>query len=378
MRNCAPELGYDADNAAEYEYAERTPKPFRLALFWLGLQTVWGALLGISLQARSSQLAGGDALIAYGHLAAIGATVAAVTQIAVGFWSDARRKRGSRRIEFYVAGAYRRGRRLAAFYGATTFAMLTLAYVALQLTLNLAIGPYQAIIPDFIESGGLGVASSWLAALQSIGNAIGAIAAYEPDANARSSGVIDRAAGRIRARRRARTSGRLAIRAEPEREPMHLTRAFADLVRFARAGVRRFFHDGGVFVFLRERRPRIQRRGGDEVYRLLNLGVHRRRRGRRGNCRKAQRSLRQAIRRRSAGGSRHGAALIVFIAVARVGGRRRGDVYCGHRVGCVFGRRLGDRMPDHAAGLGRFNDGRLESGVGSAADRGARVHDRGF
>jgi MFS family permease len=206
----------------------RTPKPFRLALFWLGLQTVWGALLGISLQARSSQLAGGDALVAYGHLAAIGASVAAVTQIAVGFWSDARRRHGSRRVEFYVAGTLGGAVAIAAFYGAPTFATLTLAYVAIQLTLNLAIGPYQAILPDFIEKTRLGVASSWLAALQSLGNAIGAIVASQV-ANARAvAGVIDALLIGTCAATVAHVRT-LAIREEPERARMHLTRAFADL-----------------------------------------------------------------------------------------------------------------------------------------------------
>jgi MFS family permease len=206
----------------------RTPSPFRLALFWLGLQTVWGALLGISLQARSSQLAAGDALVAYGHLAAIGATVAAVTQIAVGFWSDALRRRGSRRIEFYIAGTVGGAVAIAAFYLAPTFAMLTLAYVALQLTLNVAIGPYQAILPDFIESKRLGVASSWLAALQSIGNAIGAVfASLIVDARILAGAIDALLLGTCAATvAHVRT---LTIREEPERAPMHLTRAFVDL-----------------------------------------------------------------------------------------------------------------------------------------------------
>ena len=78
-----------------------TPNPLRLGLFWLGIQAVWGALLGISLQSRTIELvSGGGALVAYGRLATIGAVVAASVQIAVGPWSDARRARRSRRIEF--------------------------------------------------------------------------------------------------------------------------------------------------------------------------------------------------------------------------------------------------------------------------------------
>ena len=236
----------------------RTPKPFRLALFWLGLQTVWGALLGISLQARSSQLAGGDALIAYGHLAAIGATVAAVTQIAVGFWSDARRKRGSRRVEFYVAGTIGGAVAIAAFYGATTFAMLTLAYVALQLTLNLAIGPYQAILPDFHREE---------AARRRV--VVAGRAAEHRQCDRRDRRKPDRKRARRR-RRHRRAPGRYVRgdgSARPDVGDPRRAGARADapdagvrrLVRLARAGVRRFFHDGRVSVFLRQRRARIQR-----------------------------------------------------------------------------------------------------------------------
>jgi maltose/moltooligosaccharide transporter len=151
--------------------------PFRLALFWLGIQAVWGALLGISLQARTTELSPGNAQIATNELATAGAFVAAVVQILVGFLSDARRRSGSRRIEFYALGAAGGAIALLVFYDAATFAQLAIAFVALQATLNLAIGPYQAIIPDFIARERVGVASSWMAALQSAGNAIGALAA---------------------------------------------------------------------------------------------------------------------------------------------------------------------------------------------------------
>jgi MFS family permease len=156
----------------------RTADPFRVALFWLGIQAIWGALLGISLQSRTIELSSaGAALISYGRLATAGAIVAAIAQIVVGFWSDRRRRRGSRRMEFYAGGALAGAAAIAFFYGARTLAELTLAYVALQAALNVAIGPYQAIIPDFVARARTGTASSWMAALQSLGNAAGALAA---------------------------------------------------------------------------------------------------------------------------------------------------------------------------------------------------------
>lgn len=155
----------------------RTPDPRRLGLFWLGVQAVWGALLGISLQARTIELSQTSALIAYGRLATAGAFAAAITQVAVGLWSDARRRGGSRRIEFYVFGAIAGALTIAWFYAARSFLELGAAFVALEVTLNVAIGPYQAVIPDVVARARVGLASAWMAALQSVGNAVGALAA---------------------------------------------------------------------------------------------------------------------------------------------------------------------------------------------------------
>jgi MFS family permease len=193
-------------------------------------------LLGISLQARTIELAGANALIAYGRLAAAGAAMAALTQVSVGFWSDARRRHGSRRLEFYVAGATAGAIALVFFYDAQSFFALTVAFVALQAALNIAIGPYQAIIPDFVESKRVGIASSWMAALQSAGNALGAIGASFI-ANAR---VLGSALGGLLLLSCAVTSlhvRRLTLR-DPGTgaTPLRVTRPFVDLF-FSRAFV---------------------------------------------------------------------------------------------------------------------------------------------
>ncbi len=209
--------------------AAAAPSPFRLALFWLGIQAVWGALLGISLQARTSELVPNDALIAYSRLATIGAATAAVVQILVGILSDSRRREGSRRIEFYVVGALGGAAAIAFFYGARSFVALTVAFVALQAALNVAIGPYQAIIPDFVERTRIGIASSWMAALQSAGNAVGALAAaFIANASALAASL-----GGLLLATCAITSGhagRLQLQSGAERkEPLRVTRPFVDL-----------------------------------------------------------------------------------------------------------------------------------------------------
>ncbi len=205
------------------------PNALALALFWLGIQAVWGALLGISLQSRTIELAPGNAVLAYGRLATLGAATAAIVQIIVGLWSDARRRNGSRRIEFYLAGALGGAAALEFFYGARTFGGLTIAFVVLQASLNLAIGPYQAIIPDFVDRARLGRASSWMAALQSAGNALGALAAsFIADARALGSalGALLLVTCAVTS---AHAQGRPLRRAAQRGEPLRITRPFLDL-----------------------------------------------------------------------------------------------------------------------------------------------------
>ncbi len=149
----------------------------RLAAYWFGIQLVWGAVLGISLQARCVQLGGSASLTTYGEISTLGALAAAIVQLIVGPWSDALRRNGNNRIGFYTTGAIAGAVAIVAFYAASSVATLLMAMVALQVALNVAIGPYQAILPDTIAGSRLGSASAWMAAMQSAGNAAGAILA---------------------------------------------------------------------------------------------------------------------------------------------------------------------------------------------------------
>jgi MFS family permease len=151
--------------------------PARLALMWFGIQAVWGAVLGISLQARSVELAGTGSLAVYGEISFAGALAAAIVQLLAGPYSDARRRLGHRRIGFYLTGAIAAAIAVVAFYVAPSVPLLLISFVALQSAMNVAIGPYQAIVPDFVESPRIGTASGWMAGMQSGGNAAGAILA---------------------------------------------------------------------------------------------------------------------------------------------------------------------------------------------------------
>jgi MFS family permease len=203
------------------------PKPALLGLFWMGIQMVWGALLGVSLQSRASQLVPHQALAAYGMLAITGACVAAVTQIVIGIISDRRRAHGSRRVEFYAAGSIAAVFALIWFYTAPIFSQLIAALVLLQVGMNVAIGPYQAVIPDFVSDERIGTASSWMAALQSVGNAAGAMIAGlisngRAVALALAGALIFTGAGTA-----AHVTRLTLLPANPQ--PLRITRPFVDL-----------------------------------------------------------------------------------------------------------------------------------------------------
>jgi MFS family permease len=153
-------------------------KPARLCAFNAGVQVVWGAILAVSLQARSIALAGhDDAIRAYAGIAASGALVATLVQLGAGALSDRALERRGDRQAFYVVGVALAIPALFWFYLAPDLGSLIAAFLCLQVAMNVAGGPYQAIIPDYVSAGRRGVASSWMSAYQSLGNVLGLLIA---------------------------------------------------------------------------------------------------------------------------------------------------------------------------------------------------------
>jgi MFS family permease len=140
-----------------------------LGIFWFGVQVVWGAILSIALQSRSVELAHENGLRNFAFLSAGGAAVAAVVQITIGFIADARRAVVGHRLEFYVVGTLCAIPILIWFFLAPSYWQLAAAFLLLQLWMNVAVGPYQAVIPDYVEGTRTGTASSWLSVYQFIG-----------------------------------------------------------------------------------------------------------------------------------------------------------------------------------------------------------------
>lgn len=150
-------------------------RPGRLAFFTFGIQIVWGAILGVSLQSRTSELAGANGVAVFSTIAAVGAALATIVQVVAGLAADARRARIGHRREFYLWGIVGAVPALVWFYLAPDTAQLMASFFLLQIALNVATGPYQAAIPDHIPVDRRGEASSWMSAWQSLGNALGLV-----------------------------------------------------------------------------------------------------------------------------------------------------------------------------------------------------------
>ena len=228
--------------------------PARLSALWFGIQLVWGAILGIALQARCAELAGAASIGAYGAISFGGALAAAVVQLVVGPWSDRARRRGGTRAPFYAVGSACGALAVVAFFLVANIVWLAAAFVALQIALNIAIGPYQAILPDAVEDERRGVASGAMAAMQSGGNACGAILASVlggPLLGATLAVFLLGGAGLTLAHLRG-----IALRPVPPREPFAFSRTLVDLF-LSRALLFLGFYTllGYLYFYVRELEP---------------------------------------------------------------------------------------------------------------------------
>lgn len=203
-------------------------QPAQVAALWFGVQLIWGAVLGISLQARCTQLAPDSSLATFGVISTAGALAAALTQLIVGPLSDRARRAGKGRSGFYLAGTLLGAAAVVVFYLAPNAGALLAAFIALQLALNIIIGPYQAIVPDTMPPSRYGVASGWLAAFAGAGNATGALLAAVLGAAPLLGGVL--AIGLLMAATITLVYLRgAALRPLAPRAPVTVTRTLANL-----------------------------------------------------------------------------------------------------------------------------------------------------
>lgn len=172
---------------------ERPPGPrefVAVSIFWLAVSFFWGALLLVVLQSRVQsavelELHGMARAIVesrvasrFSFLAGAGALVAAVTQIVAGAFSDSLSSSGflsGRRKPFILCGTVLACGAIAALPFARSYGAVFLVFILIQLFLNIATGPYQALMPEIIPVSHHGTAAAWMGGLALVGRTGGMV-----------------------------------------------------------------------------------------------------------------------------------------------------------------------------------------------------------
>jgi MFS family permease len=150
------------------------PNLFALSFFWFAWELHWAALLGATLQAEIARFVPATHFgRASAVLGGVGALLAIVTQYGAGRTSDLLR----RRMPFIVIGTLLGVVALFGFALAPSFGAVVVAYAGVQIALNIAGGPYQALIPDRIIKAEQGRASAFMGFMRLSGTAAGLLLA---------------------------------------------------------------------------------------------------------------------------------------------------------------------------------------------------------
>lgn len=151
-----------------------------LSAYWFSTNFLWAAMLTVLLPTEVLRwVPGGGSAAAVGALTAAGAFIALVVHPVAGHLSDrtASRHRLARRLPWL------RGRRrpyiflgnlgllvsLALMAGAGSYLGLMAAFVAVELTSNVALSPYEALIPDQVPEPHRGTASGYMGLMTMVG-----------------------------------------------------------------------------------------------------------------------------------------------------------------------------------------------------------------
>jgi MFS family permease len=152
----------------------RGPNPAALSFYWFAIEAHWAAMLGAGVIGQIARFADPSFVgRASAILSGTGALFAIASQFVAGRASD----RVRRRLPFIVAGTLCDVAALFAFAVAPSFLAVVVAFVAVQISLNAANGPYQALLPDLVDPRRQGRASAVMGLFRLSGNAAGLLLA---------------------------------------------------------------------------------------------------------------------------------------------------------------------------------------------------------
>ncbi len=151
------------------------PRLLMLSAYWLGISSIFAgllALLGGRLEYEHLVPSGteGSALL---QMTALGSLLALVVQPTVGTISDYTTSRWGRRRPYIVVGALLDVAFLAGIAASSTVVAIAAFFLLLQLSSNVAQGPFQGFVPDMVPARQVGLASGMVGLMRVLGTVLG-------------------------------------------------------------------------------------------------------------------------------------------------------------------------------------------------------------
>jgi len=165
-------------NTDEPKHYTRPAQLIAISALWFGMNFMWAPILSLWQQERIVHFVGGDQKGTYlFYLAASGALVSTLIQLVIGPISDRARFRWGRRRPFIAAGVLGAVPCLLLFAGAPSFGVLLVSMLLLQFFINIATGPYQAVMPDLVPESHHGRASAFMGLATILGQGVALVLA---------------------------------------------------------------------------------------------------------------------------------------------------------------------------------------------------------
>jgi Na+/melibiose symporter-like transporter len=168
------------DNSEAMGRRIMTPRELlALSFLWFPVNMFWTAMLTSLLPHRVQDIVGNEVKGEYlGYISLAGAIATTVIQLVVAPLSDACASRWGRRHPFVFWGITLSLAAVLGFSLTQNFPLLMLSFFGVQLFLNVANGPYQALMPDNIHPSQQGIASAYMGGALLIGQLLGALSLF--------------------------------------------------------------------------------------------------------------------------------------------------------------------------------------------------------
>ena len=141
---------------------------FQISVFWLTLNAIWGGF-EIFQQERVDQLLGKDAPPAIGVMDLLAAPIAMLGMPVCGSISDYAATRWGRRKPFILLGSLTAAAAIVGMAFSSTFVLILTFFLLLQLTSNVARGPFAGLVPDLVPERQVGTASGLMGLMIMLG-----------------------------------------------------------------------------------------------------------------------------------------------------------------------------------------------------------------